>query len=75
MTSARKIWSILRGHVPRSQWISSKEIYGIVETHGQLDKEDRQMHSPLSTVPNWKIVVRDVLLNRLRRGKIRSRGK
>ena len=73
MIAARTIWSILQGHVPRKQWVSSEDIYAIVEMHGNLDEEDRQPQSFRSNTPRWKGLVRTVLANRLKRGKIRSR--
>ena len=75
MIAARTIWSILQHHVPRRQWVSSGDIYAIVETHGNLHGEDLRPQSPLSKTPKWKIVVRDVLVNRLEKGKIRRREK
>ena len=73
MTAAHTIWGIIRGHVPREQWVSSEDIYAMVELHGHLDGEDRRPPTPLSKTPIWKIHVRNVLVNRLKKGKIRWR--
>lgn len=73
MIGARQVWGIIQGHVPRRQWVSSEDIYAIVESHGKLDHEDRQPQSPGSTTPRWKTLVRTVLTNRVKKGKIRSR--
>jgi hypothetical protein len=73
MIAARQVWGIIQGHVPRKQWVSSDDIYAIVELHGKLDKEDKRPLSPRSNTPRWKTLVRNVLSNRVRRGKIRSR--
>ena len=75
MIAARTIWSIMQTYVPRRQWISSKDLFAIVELHGHLDGEDRQPHSPLSKIPKWKILVRNVLVNRMKKGKVRWREK
>ena len=73
MIAARQIWGIIRGHVPRKQWVSSGDIYAIVELYGKLDEEDRRPLSPRSKTPRWKTLVRNVLANRLKKGKIQSR--
>ncbi|MBI1806772.1 MAG: hypothetical protein HYR76_06955 [Ignavibacteria bacterium] len=73
MIAAYTIWSILRRHVPRRQWVSSEDIFTIVESHGNLDGEDRQPQSPESKTPKWKISVRNVLVNRMKKGKVRWR--
>jgi len=73
MIAARQVWGIIQGHVPRKKWVSSDDIYAIVELHGKLDKEDRKPLSSRSSIPRWKILVRNVLSNRVRRGRIRSR--
>jgi hypothetical protein len=73
MIAARQVWGIIQGHVPRKQWVSSEDIYAIVELYGKPDEEDRQPQSPGSKTPKWKILVRNVLANRVRKGRIRSR--
>jgi hypothetical protein len=73
MIAAREVWGIIQGHVPRKRWVSSDDIYSIVELHGKLDEEDRQPQSPGSNTPKWKILVRNVLANRVKKGRIRSR--
>ena len=73
MIAEHTVWSILQGHMPREQWVSSKDIYAIVESHGHLDAEDRLPHSPRSKTPKWKTLVRNVLMNRLKNGKLRWR--
>ena len=73
MIAAQQIWETIRGHVPRKQWVSSKDIFAIVEQHAGLGEEDRQPQSPGSKLPKWKAVVRNVLAERLKLGKVRSR--
>ena len=63
MIAAQQVWGIIQGHVPRKQWVSSDDIYAIVELHGKLDNEDREPHSPGSSIPRWKMLVRDILEN------------
>lgn len=65
------IWHIIRQYVPKRQWISSKEIYDIVETHTTLEAEDIAPQSPKSHTPKWKLLVRNVLVNRVQKGKLR----
>ena len=73
MIAAREVWGIINGHVPRKQWVSSDDIYALVELHGNLEDEDKAPHSPGSRMPRWKSLVRTVLTNRVRKGRIRSR--
>lgn len=73
MITGGTIWSIIRGHIPRKQWVSSEDIYAIVELHANLDEEDRRPQSPMSKIPRWKILVCNVLENRVKKGKIMSR--
>lgn len=73
MIAARSIWRIIRGHIPKSRWVSREEVYGIVELHGNLDADDWRPPSSRSKMPRWKILVRDVMANREKRGKIRAR--
>jgi hypothetical protein len=73
MIAAHEVWGIIRGHVPKRQWVSSADICAIVEMHGHLDEEDRQRLSPHSIMPRWKTLVRSVLSKESKNGKIRSR--
>ena len=73
MIAEPTIWNILQGHMPRKQWVSSKDIYDIVELHGNLDEEDRRPNSSRSKTPKWKTLVHYVLMNRLKNGKLRWR--
>jgi hypothetical protein len=73
MIAARQVWGIIQGHVPRRQWVSSEDIYAIVELHGELDDKDREPRSPGSITPRWKTLVRTVLTNRVKKGRIQSR--
>ena len=65
------IWHIIKQHVPKRQWVTSEEIYEIVESHSNLDPEDVAPQSPRSTIPKWKLLVRNVLVDRVRKGKLR----
>jgi hypothetical protein len=73
MIAARQVWGIIHGHVPRKEWVPSGDIYAMVELYGNLDEEDRQPQSPGSNTSKWQALVRNVLANRLKKGKIRSR--
>ena len=73
MIAAQQVWETIQGHVPRKQWVSSKDVFAIVEQHGGLDEEDRQPLSSDSKLPRWKAVVRSVLAEREKTGKVRSR--
>ncbi len=73
MTAATTIWSILQRHAPRKQWVSSGDLFALVETYGHLDDEDLRPLSPHSRTPRWKINVRNVLLNRCEKGRVRRR--
>lgn len=73
MIGARQVWGIIQGYVPRRQWVSSEDIYAIVELHGKLDEEDRAPETARSTRPRWKNLVRHVLAERVKKGRIRSR--
>jgi hypothetical protein len=73
MIAAKEVWGIIRGHVPKKQWVSSGEICAIVEMHGKLDEEDRKPHSSRSALPRWKTLVRSVLSREMKSGNIRSR--
>lgn len=73
MIAAQEVWGIIQGHVPKRRWVSSVDICAMVELHGNLDEEDRKPQSPHSIMPRWKTLVRKVLSNALKSGKIRSR--
>lgn len=73
MIAEGTIWSILQGHMPRERWVSAQDIYAIVELYGELDEEDLQPRSEQSKTPRWKTRVRNVLLNRLKKGNLRWR--
>ena len=72
MIGSRQIWGIIQEHAPRRQWVTSEDIYAIVELHGNLDDEDLH-ESVRSNTPRWKSRVRNVLALRLGKGDIRSR--
>ena len=65
------IWHIIQKYAPKRQWVSSEEIYDIVESHGKLDREDLEPQSPKSRIPKWKLRVRNVLVDRKNKGKLR----
>jgi hypothetical protein len=74
MIAWRQVWGIIQEHVPRNEWVSSEDIYALVELHGSLDDEDRRQ-SPRSNIPRWKSRVRNALAHELNKGYIRSRSK
>ncbi len=71
MIRTSTIWQIIRKYLPKHQWVSCAEIYEIVESHAVFDDEDRQPQSPKSRIPRWKLIVRNVLVDRRDRGKLR----
>ena len=73
MIAEGTIWTILQGHMPRERWVPARDIYAIVELHGNLNEDDRQPLSTRSKTPKWKALVRNVLINRLKNGKLRWR--
>lgn len=64
------VWSILQRHIPKRQWVSAQDVYTVIESYATLDGEDQRPQSPLSKIPRWKILVRNVLVNREKKGKI-----
>lgn len=73
MIAAQQVWGIIQEHVPRNQWVPSRDIYALVETYGKLDDEDREPQSPGSDTRKWQSLVRIVLADRLKKGRMRSR--
>jgi hypothetical protein len=73
MITSHAIWRLLRTHAPRKRWVSSKELYALVEMHAPLNDEDRKPFIPGMRTPKWKYLVREVLLSRTRRGVIQTR--
>lgn len=71
MIRTSTIWHIIKQYAPKQQWISSEEIYDIVESHSKLDGEDLTPQSPKSHIPKWKLLVRNVLVDRRHKGKLR----
>ena len=75
MIRSKQVLAILDKHMPRRRWVSCKEVFAIVESHGNIDATDRSFEPPLSRTPKWKITVRNALLQRLKEGRIRSRSR
>jgi len=75
MIRSQQVFAILDKHMPRKRWVSCNEVFEIVEAHTKIDAADRSSAPPLSKTPKWKIVVRDVLLQWLKEGRIRRRSK
>lgn len=72
MIAEHQVRGIIQGHVPGKQWMPSEEILAIVESHRKLDSEDRASEPPGPNTPRWKILVREVLVNRVEAGRTRS---
>jgi hypothetical protein len=70
MITLPKIWNILETKMPRSRWISLKEIYILVQKYGDLDDEDGEPQAPGSGIPKWKRNVRNVLQYRKKTGEV-----
>ena len=71
MTGRAAIWNIMREHLPRRQWISISEIFAIVESRSDLDKEDLALNC--FRVPKWRLTVRRALMEKKRAGSIQGR--
>jgi len=65
-----EIWDCIRARLPRGQWVALDVIYGLVEAHLALDREDFEPQAPGSDVPKWKRNVRNVLQYRKKTGDI-----
>ncbi len=68
MITSGKIWGVLDGKMPYDEWVPLREIYELVERHGELDDEDN------ADPAVWKKKVRAVLQHRRRIGQIVSGG-
>jgi hypothetical protein len=73
MLQRSTIWSILRRHVPKQQWVSIGEIFMIVESHWTMDSEDMELNA--RHIPRWKRNVRSELHSMKKRGRIQGRPK
>lgn len=58
--------------MPRKRWVSWEELCNLVELHGNLEGDDWRPPTSRSMMPRWKVLVRDVMANRLKRGRIRT---
>jgi hypothetical protein len=74
MTTLPEIWKCLIDTMPKGRWHTLYEIYGLVEAHISLDKEDFEWQSPTSDIPKWKRNVRNVLQYRKKTGDIKWDG-
>jgi hypothetical protein len=70
MTSLPEIWNCITNRMPRGQWQALTDIYQLIESNINLDKEDFEWQSPTSDIPKWKRNVRNVLQYRKRTGEI-----
>ena len=73
MTQSSALWGILQHHVPKNQWISTQEIFSIVESHSTFDHEDLTLH--VSNVLQWKFNVRRLLQEKTKEGSLKGRVK
>ena len=64
MITSPEIWNILDGKMPYNEWMSLKDIYGLVKEHGNLDIEDNAIPAL------WQKKVRSVLQHRKKIGQI-----
>lgn len=71
MIRSSTIWYIIQKYIPKRQWVSSEDIYDLVESHTRLDKEDVKPQSPNSRIAQWKLVVRNVLVERVHTGNLK----
>lgn len=74
MIHLSEIWDLLKKYLKREKWYDLKDIYAIVEIHGNLDIDDMQGQSPNSEIPKWKRNVRNVLQYRKTIGGIQWNG-
>jgi hypothetical protein len=65
-----EIWDCMKARLPRGQWVELEAIYGMIETHLNLDREDYEPQAPGSDIPKWKRNVRNVLQYRKKTGEI-----
>lgn len=71
MLHLAEIWSIIKKYMPRDRWVSVEEIRDLVESNATLDTEDFEPEAPGSNIPKWRRNVRNVLVQRKRKGDIR----
>jgi len=64
------IWDCISQRLPRKQWVTLEDIYGLIERNLKLDDEDYEPQSPRSDFPKWKRNVRNVLQYRKKTGDI-----
>lgn len=69
-----EIWAIMLDHLTRGRWIPIEKIYDIIQHYGNLDAEDFEPQSPISSIPKWKRNTRNVLQYRKIKGQIRWDG-
>ena len=70
-----EIWECIKAQLPRRQWVALDAIYGLVEAHVVLDREDFEPQAPGSDIPKWKRNVRNVLQYRKKTGEIEWDGR
>lgn len=75
MLTSKAVWEVIAGHAPRGEWLTSAQIYSVVEDHGNLDASDRVAVSEKSASPRWKRTVRNALQRQKQAGGIEWDGK
>jgi hypothetical protein len=73
MTQPSTLWGVFQRHAPRRQWISTQEIFSIIESHSLFDHDDLTLHT--SNVVQWKVNVRRLLQAKKRAGALRGRAR
>lgn len=70
MLNSQEIWSCLTEWMPEGQWLQLDEIYGLVEDHSVLEKDDFWPDAPGSSGLRWRRNVRNVLQKRKTSGDL-----
>lgn len=73
MTNDTTLWTMLRKHLPRREWISTVEIFRILRPRIPLDAEDMQRMGVRSRTLRWEFNVRRVLHSKQREGTLSAR--
>jgi hypothetical protein len=71
MTQPTALWGVLTRHAPKKRWVSTNEIYSIVESHLTLDNDDLRVRD--SQPPKWKLNIRRLLQDMKKAGRIQAR--
>lgn len=77
MLTTGQAWQILSARAPRDEWVTTRDLYALVEATVELDEHDRALVSSRGSSTRWHRTVRNALQQAKRRGAIewdRTRG-